>query len=116
VRPQADYQRSLLLLRRAKDRGAATKSGLMLGLGEGTNEVRSVLRDLRRVGCDILTVGQYLRPSQHHLPVERYYQPEEFAAVRSEAMAMDFPKVAAGPLVRSSYHAEQHGSLRKQQA
>ena len=116
VRPQADYGRSLLLLRRAKDRGAVTKSGLMLGLGEGGDEVRSVLKDLRRVGCDILTVGQYLRPSQRHLPVERYYQPEEFAAVRSEAMVMGFPKVAAGPLVRSSYHAEQHGSLRKQQA
>jgi lipoic acid synthetase len=116
VRPEADYQRSLLLLRRAKERGAVTKSGLMLGLGEGTSEVRSALMDLRRAGCDILTVGQYLRPSQHHLPVERYYQPEEFAAFRSEAMAMGFPRVAAGPLVRSSYHAEQHGSLRKQQA
>ena len=105
VRPQADYGRSLELLRRAKDRGAVTKSGIMLGLGEGRKEVRSVLRDLRDAGCDMVTMGQYLQPSREHLSVRRYYRPEEFGSLRSIALDLGFRDVAAGPLVRSSYHA-----------
>lgn len=105
VRPQADYDRSLQLLGRAKSRGAVTKTGLMLGLGEGSDEVRSVLRDLRAVGCDMLTLGQYLRPARKNLPVVRYYQPGEFDILRREALNLDFRHVVAGPLVRSSYHA-----------
>ena len=105
VRPQADYQRSLLLLRRAKDRGAVTKSGLMLGLGEGMEEVRSVLRDLRSAGCDSLTIGQYLQPRRDKLPVARYCRPEEFRSLRDEALAAGFTGVSSGPRVRSSYHA-----------
>ncbi len=107
VRPQADYARSLKLLQRAKKLGAVTKTGLMLGLGEGENEIISVMEDLRSVGCDILTLGQYLRPSQKHLSVKRYYTPEEFHLLRERALSMGFSAVAAGPLVRSSYHAEQ---------
>ena len=80
----------------------------MLGLGEERTEVESVLRDLRAAGCDILTLGQYLRPSRDHLPVERYVTPAEFAELRSAAMAMGFRHVESGPLVRSSYHAWEH--------
>lgn len=110
VRPGADYGRSLRLLERAKQRGFVTKSGMMLGLGEEVGEVRSVLQDLRSVGCDILTIGQYLRPSPRNLPVERYYRPEEFGSLRNEALDLGFRRVAAGPLVRSSYHAARYGS------
>ncbi|MHB8846668.1 MAG: lipoyl synthase [Nitrospirota bacterium] len=106
VRPQADYDRSLRLLAAAKEQGCTTKSGLMLGLGEGLSEVRSVLRDLRSSGCDLLTVGQYLRPHHRALPVTVYYHPDEFAALRAEALAMGFRGVSAGPRVRSSYHAQ----------
>lgn len=112
VRPGADYGRSLHLLERAKQRGFATKSGIMLGLGEEVGEIRSVLQGLRSVGCEILTVGQYLRPSPRHLPVERYYRPEEFETLRNEALGLGFRSVAAGPLVRSSYHAARYGSER----
>jgi lipoic acid synthetase len=110
VRPGADYERSLLLLRRARERGAATKSGLMLGLGEGIEEVRTVLHDMRNAGCEILTLGQYLRPSVNHLSVERYYRPEEFAALRKEALTFGFLEVIAGPMVRSSYQAARYAS------
>ncbi len=113
VRPGADYGRSLRILEQAKQRGFTTKSGMMLGLGEEGSEVRSVLRDLRSVGCEILTVGQYLRPSPRNLPVERYYRPEEFESLRSEAHDLGFRRVAAGPLVRSSYHAAGYGSERE---
>ena len=109
VRPQAVYGRSLQLLRRAKDRGAVTKSGIMLGLGESVEEVRSVLRDLRGAGCDMVTLGQYLQPSREHLSVQRYYRPEEFGSLRSIALDLGFRDVAAGPLIRSSYHAAQYG-------
>jgi len=109
VRPKARYERSLELLERAKllapDR--PTKSGLMLGLGETHDELREVFADLRAVGCDILTLGQYLQPTPRHLPVARYVPPEEFAALRAEALAMGFAHVEAGPLVRSSYHARE---------
>ena len=106
VRPQAKYDRTLTLLQRAKEHGALTKSGLMLGLGEEVDELRRVLRDLRQVGCDIVTLGQYLQPSARHLPIERFWRPDEFAALRQEGLALGFRHVEAGPLVRSSYHAE----------
>lgn len=107
VRPQADYRRSLELLARAKQLGFTTKSGMMLGLGEQGSEVRSVLQDLRAAGCDILTIGQYLQPARTMLPVQRYIPPDEFAELGSEALTTGFRTVAAGPLVRSSYHAEE---------
>jgi len=107
VRPQADYLRSLALLKRARafDSGIATKSGLMLGLGEETPEVRRTLQDLRAADCRILTLGQYLQPSPEHLPVIRYVTPAEFEDWRTSALQMGFAEVASGPFVRSSYHA-----------
>jgi lipoic acid synthetase len=108
VRPQALYQRSLELLSRARQLGVITKTGLMLGLGESAVEVRSVMHDLRGLDCQILTLGQYLQPSKSHLPVEKYYSPDEFGSFREEAMTLGFKHVVAGPLVRSSYHANSH--------
>ena len=107
VRPQAVYKRSLELIRRAGDMAPdiPTKSGMMLGLGETHEEIRSALKDLRSVGCRMLTLGQYLQPSRAHLAVERYVTPEEFADWETEAREMGFVQVASGPLVRSSYHA-----------
>jgi lipoic acid synthetase len=105
VRPQAKYARSLELIRRGHDSGMVTKSGLMLGLGEETGEVLQVMEDLRGNGCDILTLGQYLRPSKDHLPVARYVPPSEFLEFRNRGIAMGFRHVESGPLVRSSYHA-----------
>ena len=110
VRAGARYARSLAVLEAAhggRDR-LLTKTGLMLGLGETQEELASVFRDLRSIGCDILTLGQYLRPSGEHLPVERYLPPEEFTALGAEALALGFRHVEAGPLVRSSYHAWSH--------
>ena len=106
VRARARYDRSLALLARASERGAATKSGMMLGLGETAGEVSAVLRDLRVAGCQLLTIGQYLRPSAKHLPVERYAPPEEFEALAAEARGLGFAHVESGPMVRSSYRAE----------
>lgn len=106
VRPQARYQRSLDVLTRAKEAGLVAKSGMMLGIGETTDEARDAMRDLRNAGCDVLTLGQYLQPSREHLPVERWVHPDEFAMLREEALAMGFSKCDSGPLVRSSYHAE----------
>jgi lipoic acid synthetase len=110
VRPGAQYDGSLQLLRRAKQRRpeVLTKTGLMVGLGEARDELRSVLADIAAAGCDILTIGQYLRPSAGHLPVERYVPPDEFVALRDEARGLGFRHVEAGPLVRSSYHAWTH--------
>ena len=110
VRAGARYQRSLAVLEAARHgrTSVLTKTGLMLGLGEREDELVSVFSDLRRIGCDILTLGQYLRPSGEHLPVERYVPPEEFAALRTAALALGFRHVEAGPLVRSSYHAWSH--------
>ena len=108
VRPQADYRRSLEVLSRAATHGAVTKTGLMLGLGEGIDEILAVMNDLRQIGC-ILTLGQYLQPGRRHLPVEKYYHPDEFAELRDRALAMGFRHVVAGPLVRSSYHAGKYG-------
>ena len=105
VRPQAKYPRSLELLQRAKGRGCVTKSGLMVGLGEEREELRQVMHDLCAVHCDILTIGQYLQPSRQHLPVRRFYTPDEFGQLRQEGLAAGFRHVEAGPLVRSSYHA-----------
>ncbi len=109
VRPKARYQRSLELLSRAKalDPGLSTKSGLMVGLGETREELLAVFRDLATAGVDILTVGQYLRPDAHHLPVERYWHPDEFAELKDRALELGFRHVESGPLVRSSYHAEE---------
>jgi lipoic acid synthetase len=110
VRPQADYARSLQLLERAHAYGAATKTGLMLGLGEGLDEVRSVLHDISNAGCSGFTLGQYLRPGKNHLPVEKYYHPAEFDSLRKEALALGINRVVAGPLVRSSYRAGEYGA------
>ncbi len=108
ARPGADYQYSLTLLQRFKERHphVPTKSGLMLGLGETTEEIEAVMRDLRAHHVEMLTLGQYLQPSAHHLPVERYAPPEEFEHLRALGEAMGFTHVASAPLVRSSYHAD----------
>jgi lipoyl synthase len=105
----ASYRRSLEVLAAAKRIAPkiTTKSGLMVGLGETDDELRQALRDLRSVGCDIVTVGQYLQPARRCLPVERYVTPEEFVALEKEALAMGFKGALCGPLVRSSYHAEE---------
>ena len=106
VRPQASYQTSLRLLQAAKKEAAVfTKSGLMLGLGEEKAEVVSALSDLRSAGCDILTLGQYLRPGKDNLPVARYVTPEEFEAYKNIAEKLGFKACASGPFVRSSYYA-----------
>jgi lipoic acid synthetase len=112
VRPGADYGHSLELLRQFKARrpDLPTKSGIMLGLGETDAEVLDVLRDLRDHGVDMLTVGQYLRPSMHHLAVARFVEPEQFEALAKAAEAMGFANVACAPLVRSSYHADQQAA------
>ena len=113
VRPQARYKRSLDVLAYAKRRASEvgmkllTKSGMMVGLGEMRDEVRGAMRDLRDVGCDILTIGQYLAPSPEHTPIARFVEPAEFDAMRAEALGMGFLSVAAGPFVRSSYRAEE---------
>ena len=107
IRPQGKYDRSITLLNRAKRMGARTKSGLIVGMGETAEEVREVMRDLRAVGCDIMTIGQYLQPTKQHLSVTRFYHPDEFATFKAEGLALGFSHVESGPLVRSSYHAEQ---------
>ena len=106
VRPQGRYDWSMGLLSRAKRAGLTTKSGLMLGLGETKDEVKAVMADLVAAGCDILTLGQYLQPTRRHLPVSRYYHPDEFRVFKEEGLRMGFRHVESGPLVRSSYHAE----------
>ncbi len=108
VRFKARYERSLELLARAKRLAPdlLTKSGLMVGLGETVDEVLAVMRDLRDAGVDIVTIGQYLRPTAKHLAVQRYYAPEEYAVFREEGRRLGIGHVEAGPLVRSSYHAE----------
>jgi lipoic acid synthetase len=108
ARAGASFARSLELLKRSRDAGLLTKSGVMLGLGEERGEVEDTLRAIRTSGTDVLTLGQYLRPSPRHLPVRRYYSPEEFEALRGFALALGFSHVESGPLVRSSYHAEGH--------
>jgi lipoic acid synthetase len=108
ARPGADYSHSLELIRRfgQQNPGVPTKSGLMVGLGETREEVLTVMADLREHGCELLTVGQYLQPGPHHLPVESYLTPEEFAEFETAGLEMGFRNVASGPMVRSSYHAD----------
>jgi lipoic acid synthetase len=108
VRPQADYNRSLNLLGQAKKRDGRvfTKSGLIIGFGETTKEIHQTMRDLKDVGCDILTIGQYLKPSRVHLPVVKFYTPEDFLALERIGKEMGFSYMKTGPLVRSSYHAD----------
>ena len=109
VRPGARYDQSLRLLGKVRqiDETIATKSGMMLGLGEENSEVLGAMRDLRDHGCQILTLGQYLRPSLDHLPIDRYYTPAEFLELKEAGMRMGFSHVESGPLVRSSYHARE---------
>jgi lipoic acid synthetase len=110
VRPQAKYEWSLQVLEKGKELGEdglLTKSGIMVGLGEELDEVIETLWDLKNVGCDIVTIGQYLQPSQEHLPITRYYHPLEFESLKKYGETIiGIPHVEAGPLVRSSYHAE----------
>jgi lipoic acid synthetase len=105
ARPSAAYFRSLALLARAKDAGLTTKSGIILGMGETEAELEGAIADLRNVGVDILTLGQYLRPSAQHLPVVRWWTPDQFARFGDYARGLGFAHVESGPLVRSSYHA-----------
>jgi lipoic acid synthetase len=107
VRPSAGYARSLAVLARAKEAGLTTKSGLIVGMGETDDEVVSALADLRAVGIDIVTIGQYLRPTTHHLPVARWVEPATFAEYKAAGEAMGIPHVESSPLTRSSYHARQ---------
>jgi len=112
VRSGARYQRTLELLEKAKkfSPGMVTKSGVMVGLGEAMDELIEVFRDLGDRGVDILTVGQYLRPSKDHLPIARFYTPAEFQFMKDEALRFGFRHVESGPLVRSSYHAHEQAS------
>ncbi|MHB8095358.1 MAG: lipoyl synthase [Candidatus Aminicenantales bacterium] len=106
-RPRANYRRSLALIAAAKKRKAVTKSGLMIGLGEKHEDILQTMSDLRRAGCDLLTIGQYLRPAPENAPVAKYYSPREFEQLRDIAIDFGFMDVAAGPLVRSSFHADE---------
>jgi len=113
VRPKGDYELSLKLLAMVKelDPGMVTKSGIIVGMGETTEEVIETMHDLRQVNCDLLTIGQYLRPSMKHLAMDRFYTPDEFEELRQIGQKLGFKHVASGPLVRSSYHAdEQHNA------
>jgi lipoyl synthase len=115
VRPQAKYPRSLEVITHARQRGMVTKSGLMLGLGERREEVVQVMRDLHAAGCEVLTLGQYLQPTREHLPVDRFVTPAEFAELKQQGEELGFRHVESGPLVRSSYHAEeQQGGIKNQ--
>jgi lipoic acid synthetase len=113
VRPQGKFDRSLELLKRAHDAGLVTKSGLMVGLGEQDEEVIEVLRALRDSECDLVTLGQYMQPTPNHLPVQRWVEPATFDHFNQEGMKMGFTNVFSGPLVRSSYHAEEQAALVK---
>jgi lipoyl synthase len=108
VRPQAKYERSLEQIKRTKDLGHRTKSGIMVGLGEKTDEVLKIMDDLAQHGCDVLTIGQYLQPTKMHIEVAEFVHPDTFALYKEEGLARGFNFVESGPLVRSSYHAERH--------
>lgn len=108
VRPQAKYKRSLEQIKRTKAAGMRTKSGFMLGLGETEEEVKQLLTDLLAAGCDIVTIGQYLQPTKHHLAVQEFVHPDVFAHYKEWGLAKGFKYIESGPLVRSSYHAERH--------
>jgi len=107
VRPQADYQRSLEILRYAREQDMTVKSGIMVGLGERPDEVSQLMAEAAAAGCRIFTVGQYLQPTRDHLPVERYITPDEFSRYHAGGLRLGFEVVEAGPLVRSSYHADE---------
>ncbi len=107
VRPQAKYERSLEVLNYFKEHGLVTKTGVMVGIGEKPEEIIEVMKDMRRSDVDILTVGQYLQPTKEHLPIDRYVTPDEFAMYRKNGLEMGFKYVESGPLVRSSYHADE---------
>jgi len=111
VRPQAKYERSLNLIKWFKSRGLKTKSGIMVGIGEKTEEVLELMKDLYSHGCDIMTIGQYLQPTKMHLPVDRFVTPDEFSMYKEEGLKMCFKIVESSPLVRSSYHADQHSRI-----
>jgi len=108
VRPQAKYERSLNLINWFKSRGLKTKSGIMVGIGEKPEEVLELMKDLFEHGCEIMTIGQYLQPTKNHLPVDRFVTPDEFRTYKEEGLKMGFKVVESSPLVRSSYHADQH--------
>lgn len=108
VRPQAKYERSLNLINWFKSKGLKTKSGIMVGIGEKKEEVLDLMKDLYEHGCEIMTIGQYLQPTKAHLPVDRFVKPEEFMVYKEEGLKMGFKVVESSPLVRSSYHADQH--------
>ena len=108
VRPQARYERSLEVLRRVKDSGLTSKTGLMVGIGERDDEVLSLMDDVRSTALtEILTIGQYLQPTRNHLPVDRWVTPEQFERFKLDGLRLGFKVVESGPLVRSSYHAEE---------
>jgi len=107
ARPQADYRQSLRVITESKKRGAVTKTGIMVGLGETREQVVELMRDALAAGCDILTIGQYLQPTKNHLPVVQYVAPDEFKAYEETGLELGFRAVFAGPLVRSSFHAEE---------
>ena len=107
VRPQANYRQSLTVLRNAAEMGAVTKSGMMVGLGETLDEIKQVMQDLLDHQCRILTIGQYLQPSADYLPIDRFVTPDEFSEYKTIGMAMGFDHIESGPLVRSSYHADE---------
>lgn len=107
LRVQATYKTSMSVLEHAKSRGFVTKSGIMVGVGETREEISQTLKDLRQINCDILTIGQYLPPTKEHYPLDRFYTPQEFEALKEEALNLGFTHVESGPLVRSSYHADE---------
>lgn len=107
LRVQAKYDRSLQILKWAKESGTVIKSGIMVGVGEAFEEIVEVMTDLRNIGCEIITIGQYLPPTKAHHPLHRYYHPDEFADLKEMGFEMGFKHVESGPLVRSSYHAEE---------
>ncbi|MBU0474412.1 MAG: lipoyl synthase [Bacteroidetes bacterium] len=111
VRPQANYKRSLNLIKWFKGKGLRTKSGIMVGIGETKEEVIEIMKNLRESGCDIMTIGQYLQPTKDHLPVDRFVTPDEFNYYKEEGLKLGFLAVESAPLVRSSYHAEKHSEL-----
>lgn len=110
VRPQAGYEQSLEVLGYAHEQGMTVKSGIMVGIGERPEEVLELMADVRETGCQIFTIGQYLQPTKGHLPVDRFVSPDEFSRYRDEGLAMGFDVVEAGPLVRSSYHADEQAA------
>ncbi len=111
VRPQADYEQSLEVLKCTSRQGITTKSGIMVGLGERPQEVLELMAKLVDTGCRIFTIGQYLQPTREHLPVDRFIEPEEFESYRAEGLRLGFNVVEAGPLIRSSYHADEQAAL-----